>query len=258
VEALMAAQHVRAGAMLVLAATFSACSGEGSRAASDSSAATTAAAAMPQKSKGDEPLSYAVLWTPLIDEKMSHWRAWKSDSMPTGWTATADGVLTKSGQIADLESREQFANFELEFDWMVGEVGNAGVFYRVTEEYDKPYWSGPEYQLLDDARHPDGKDPTRTAGSAYALYAPPLGVSKPANEWNTARIVVAGKFVEHWLNGQQVVQYQLSGADWTGKVKASKFADFPNYGLATRGFLSIQGDHAGTLSIRGMRIRDLP
>ena len=202
-------------------------------------------------------MSNTVVWTPLLDATMSQWREWKTDKMPAGWTI-ADGVLSKDGAVGDLESRAQYANFELEFDWMVGEVGNAGVFYRVTEEYDKPYWSGPEYQLLDDERHPDGQDRLRSAAAAYALYAAPKGVVKPAGQWNSARIVVAGNFVEHWLNGQQVVQYELKGADWSAKVKVSKFGEFPKYGLASRGFLSIQGDHTGKLGLRNMRIRELP
>jgi hypothetical protein len=151
-----------------------------------------------------------------------------------------------------------YANFELEFDWQVSKLGNAGVFYRTTEEYDKPYWSAPEYQLRDDELDPQDKNLLLAAGAAYAVYGPPAGVVKPAGEWNSARIVVAGNFVEHWLNGQQVVQYQLTGDDWTTRVKASKFVEYPNYGLAKRGFLSIQGDHSGKLSIRAMRIRELP
>lgn len=243
-------------AALTLGITLTACGGA-AKSDADSSAATAAAAAQPATTKGDRPVSNTVVWTPLLDATMSQWRAWKADAMSAGWNVAGD-VLSKDGPVADLQSRAQYANFELEFDWMVGEVGNAGIFYRVTEEYDKPYWSGPEYQLLDDARHPDGQDRLRTAGAAYALYAGPKDVVKPAGQWNTARIVVAGNFVEHWLNGQQVVQYELGSADWLAKVKASKFTEFPNYGLAKRGFLSIQGDHSGTLSIRAMRIRELP
>lgn len=245
-------------AALCGAVVLTSCSKDGKAAAGgDSSAATVAAAARPRTTKGDLPVSNSVVWTPLLDPTMTQWRAWKGDKMAPGWTVR-DSVLTKTGSVGDIESKAQYANFELEFDWKVSEAGNAGVFYRVTEEYDKPYWSGPEYQLLDDARHPDGKDPLRIAASAYALYGPPPNVVKPAGEWNSARIVMAGNFVEHWLNGQQVVQYQLSGPEWTAKVKASKFAEFPNYGLAKRGFISIQGDHSGQLSIRAMRIRELP
>lgn len=194
---------------------------------------------------------------PLIDSTMSQWRAWKRDTMPSGWSV-ADGVLSKDGERGDLQSRSQYANFALDFDWMLDAGGNAGVFYRVTEEYDMPYWSGPEYQLLDDARHPDGKDTTRRAAAAYAIYPATHGVVKPAGQWNSAKIVVNGNAVEHWLNGQKVVAYALQSADWAAKVKASKFNEYPNYGLAPRGFLSIQGDHTGKLSIRAMRIRELP
>jgi Domain of Unknown Function (DUF1080) len=222
---------------------------DGAAKAADSAVAAGAAAA---------PVASAdTTMTPLLDSALSQWRAYKTPSGQNGWTYS-DGVLSKTGNASDLQSMSQYANFELDFEWMLAEGGNAGVFYRVTEEYDKPYWSGPEYQLLDDARHPDGKDSTRRAASAYAIYAPTPGVVKPATQWNTARIVVNGNTVEHWLNGQKVVSYELRGADWAAKVKASKFSEYPNYGLASRGYIAIQGDHEGQLSIRGMRIRELP
>lgn len=251
----------RLALLVVCSAVLLACAGESGTAkpGTDTGAASAlVAAAEAAKSRREAPLSNVVIWTPLIDANMSQWRAWKAGAaMPTGWSVV-DSVLQKNGAVEDIQSKLMYANFELEFDWTVGAAGNAGVFYRVTEEYDKPYWSGPEYQLLDDAGHPDGRDRLRSAASAYALYAPPAGVVKPAGQWNSARIVVAGKFVEHWLNGQQVVQYTLSSPEWDAKVKASKFGEYPNYGLAPRGYLSIQGDHEGTLSIRGMRIRELP
>ncbi|MCC7055045.1 MAG: DUF1080 domain-containing protein [Gemmatimonadaceae bacterium] len=196
-------------------------------------------------------------FTPLLDSTVSQWREYKTPSGQKGWTFK-DGVLSKTGNASDLQSMQQYANFVLEWEWMLEPGGNAGVFYRVTEEYNKPYWSGPEYQLLDDAKHPDGKDSTRTAASAYAIYAPSAKVSKPGGEWNTSRLVVTGTHVEHWLNGTKVVDYELKGADWSAKVKASKFNEYPNYGLASRGYISIQGDHEGQLSIRGMRIQELP
>ncbi len=202
-------------------------------------------------------MSKTVVWTPLIDAGMTQWRAWKGDAMPQGWSVNGD-VLSKDTVVTDIESRAQYANFELEFEWQIGAMGNAGVFYRVTEEYDKPYWSGPEYQLRDEAMDPERKEPQLSSAAAYGVFAPPANVTRPLGEWNSARIVVAGNFVEHWLNGQQVVQYQLNSTEWAAKVTATKFAEFPNYGLAKRGFLSIQGDHSGKLSIRGMRIRELP
>jgi Domain of Unknown Function (DUF1080) len=102
------------------------------------------------------------------------------------------------------------------------------------------------------------RERTGRAQSAYGLYAPPAGVVKPAGEWNTTRIIVDNAHVEHWLNGQKVVQYELWSPDWTAKVAASKFHAYPNYGMAKRGYIGIQGDHNGALWLRNIRIRALP
>lgn len=163
----------------------------------------------------------------------------------------------KDGNAEDLISRDEFTNYELAFDWKLAPGGNAGVFYRATEQYDKIYWSGTEYQLLDDARHPDGHNRLTSAGAAYGLYAPPAGVVKPAGEWNASRIVVNGMHVEHWLNGQKVVEYDSQSPEWLAKVQASKFHTYAAYGLATRGHIGLQGDHAGSLAFRDLRIREI-
>ena len=191
----------------------------------------------------------------LLD--LSAFRGYDTQEVPGGWTVVGNEI-TKSRGTGDIMTKDQFANFELELEWKIGKGGNSGIFYRATKEYDHIYWSGPEYQLLDDANAGDGKNPLTSAAAAYALYAPPRGVVKPADEWNTTRIVVNGAHVEHWLNGQKVVEYELWSADWKAKVATSKFNEWPNYGLAKRGYIGIQGDHNGTLSIRNIRIRELP
>ena len=189
-------------------------------------------------------------------QDLTGWRGYKTQTVPAGWTAQG-GVLTKSKGTGDLLTTDQFGDFDLSFEWKLSRGGNAGVFYRGTEEYDHIYWSAPEYQLLDDAHHADGRSPLTSAGAAYALYPPPAGVVKPADEWNSSRILAQGNHVEHWLNGRKVVEYELKGADWEAKVKASKFKDYPSYGRATRGYIGIQGDHDGVLSLRNVRIREL-
>jgi hypothetical protein len=196
-------------------------------------------------------------WRSLSGETArDFWRGWKSPGFPESWQVN-DDTLSKSGEVEDLVSRETFGDFELELEWRVSEGGNAGIFYRGTREYDYIYWSAPEYQLLDDAKHPDGKNRLTSAAAAYALYAAPPQLVKPAGEWNTARIVVKGAHVEHWLNGTKVVSYELWSKDWKSKVAASKFAPYPGYGMAKKGLLGIQGDHAGSLSLRHFRIREL-
>jgi len=167
-------------------------------------------------------------------------------------------VLSKTVSVNDLITRDQFANFELEFEWMLQPAGNAGVFYRGSEEAEKIYFTAPEYQLLDDAGHEDGKSRLTSAGSDYALYPSPAGIVKPAKQWNSSRIVARGAHVEHWLNGQKVVEYEAGSPDWETRLKASKFATWPKYGRLTSGYIGIQGDHEGPLAIRNMRIRTLP
>lgn len=196
-------------------------------------------------------------WRPLLESSTaSSWRGWTSGDLPSGWHV-ADGVLSKEGPVDDLVSRELYANFELELEWKIGKGGNSGVFFRGTRDYDHIYWSAPEYQLLDDANAPDGGNRLTSAAAAYALYPSTAGVVAPFDHWNKTRIVVNGAHVEHWLNGEQVVTYELWSEEWKAKVKASKYAAYPGYGLAKQGLLGIQGDHPGTLALRNIRVREL-
>jgi len=196
-------------------------------------------------------------WRMLFDGKTTNgWRGYKEKTMPAGWMVM-DGTLMKDRGVGDILTTDQFGDFELALDWKIGNAGNSGVFYRGTEEYDHIYWSAPEYQLLDDANAADGKSRLTSAGAAYALYPSPAGVVKPADQWNSTRIIVKGAHVEHWLNGQKLLEYELWSPDWKAKVKASKFSDYPNYGMARRGYVAIQGDHDGVLSLRNIKIREL-
>ena len=196
-------------------------------------------------------------WQPLLEEHTANaWTGWKSPGLPSGWRVE-HGVLSKAGEVDDLVTRKPFRNFELELEWKLGRAGNSGIFYRGTREYDHVYWSAPEYQLLDDANTPDGRSRLTAAGSDFALYGAPAGVVRPYDEWNKSRLVVNGAHVEHWLNGQKVVEYELWSADWKSRVAGSKFAKYPSYGLAKEGIIGIQGDHEGALAIRNVRIREL-
>jgi hypothetical protein len=217
------------------------------------SSSSTASGAAPLTSE-----QRAAGWRSLFDgTNTTAWRGYKAQSLPAGWQIV-DGVLAKKGSVGDLMTKDQFGNFELALDWKLSPGGNAGVFYRGTEEYDHIYWSAPEYQLLDDAVHPDGKSRLTSAGSDYALYPSPAGIVKPADQWNSTLIVVKGNTVQHWLNGQKLLEYEIGSADWQAKVKASKFVAYPKYGTAAKGYIGIQGDHDGALSIRNVRIRELP
>lgn len=237
----MSASPLRAFPFLVIAA-LSACSRADKTETSDTLADKTAVAA-----------DSAGTWKSVV--ALDNWRGYRTQDAPTGWSAT-DSTITKSGVGQDIVSRAEYTDFELAFDWKLDAGGNSGIFYRATEEYDKIYWSAPEFALVDNAGHPDGQNPLTSAGAAHSLYAPPAGVVREAGQWNSTRIVVRGTHVEHWMNDQKVVEYDYGTPDFTQRVAGSKFAVWPNFAKATRGVIGIQGDHDGVLTIRHLRIRE--
>jgi hypothetical protein len=157
----------------------------------------------------------------------------------------------------DLVTDARYADYELALDWKVAPGGNSGVIYRVNDSAGETYETGPEMQILDDARHPDGRSPLTSAGSNFGLYPAPRGAVRPAGEWNSARLWVKGNHVEHWLNGTRVVAYDLGSADWKARVAASKFRSWPGFGQSPTGAIALQ-DHGDTVSFRNIRIRLLP
>jgi hypothetical protein len=196
-------------------------------------------------------------WRTLFDGRsLDAWRGFRNDQVPAGWQVV-DGALTRVGEGGDLITRDEFGDFELTLEWKVAEGGNSGIMYRVTEDAGATYETGPEMQVLDDARHKDGTSRLTAAGSAYGLYPAPAGVVKPAGEWNAVRIVVRGNQVEHWLNGIKVVEYELGSPDWKAKVEASKFKQWPGYGRAASGHIALQ-DHGDRVAYRDIKIRTLP
>lgn len=195
-------------------------------------------------------------WRLLFDGKTTNgWRAYGADTMPSGWKVV-DGVLTRVSRAGDIITKDQFTDFELTLDWKVAPGGNSGIFYHAVEGLEWIYYGAPEYQVLDDERHNDGKNPLTSAGAAYGLYPAPRGVVHPAGEWNSARILVKGNHVEHWLNGTRTANYELHSDDWKAKVAASKFGQWPAYGMAKTGHIGLQ-EHGGRIEFRNIKIRDL-
>ena len=203
------------------------------------------------------PEERAAGWRLLFDGHSTvGWRGWQMDSMPSGW-GVREGALTRVRPAADIITTEKFRNFELSLEWNVAPNGNSGIFYRASEDDDAIYWTAPEMQILDDARHADGQSRLTAAGADYGLYPSPAGVVKPAGEWNQVRILVDGNHVEQWLNGVKVVEYELGSPDWEAKVKASKFATHPRYGRNAEGYIGLQ-EHEFRVAFRNIKIRVLP
>ncbi len=190
-------------------------------------------------------------------ESLGHWRGFKRADLPAGWTVD-DGIIhfTPGVEGGDIITREPFDDFDLRLEWKISEGGNSGIFFRVTEEAERTYHSGPEMQILDDSRHVDGGDPKTSSGANYALHAPSEDVVRPVGQWNEARIVAEGSRVEHWLNGVKIVEYELGSDEWEALVAGSKFAEWPPYGRQRSGHIGLQ-DHGDHVWFRKIRIRRL-
>jgi hypothetical protein len=197
-------------------------------------------------------------WRPLFDgATLAGWHHYQQPGAPVSGWSVEDSALVRTGTGGDIVTERMYGNFELELEWQVAPGGNSGIMYRVDPSGTATYMTGPEMQVLDDAGHGDGKNALTSAGSAYALYAPSAKVVKPAGEWNAVRLVVNGPHVEHWLNGTQVVTYELGSPDWQAKKQASKFADVAGFGAFARGHLALQ-DHGDRVAYRRIRLRELP
>ena len=207
----------------------------------------------------------------LFDGRTSKgWRgAYKKEFPQNGWEIK-DGMLSvqksdggESENGGDIVTEETFGAFDLQFQFRLTEGANSGVKYFVTEsEGNKGSAIGLEYQLLDDAKHPDaaqGAAGNRTMASLYDLIpsvknkrdAPPIGA------WNTGRIVVyPDNRIEHWLNGYKVVEYQRGTPIYNALVARSKYAKWENFGMAEEGRILLQ-DHGDQVSFRSIKIRTL-
>ena len=195
-------------------------------------------------------------WRLLFDgETLSGWRGFRKETAPEGWRAV-DGAVTRVGPGGDLITVDQFADFELALEWKIAPGGNSGIMFRVVEDEQQTYFSGPEMQVLDDSAHADGGSRLTAAGANYALHPAPEGVVKPPGAWNAVRLVVEGAHVQHWLNGVKVVDYELWTPEWEALVKDSKFVEWPAYGRAKRGHVALQ-DHGDWVAYRNIKVRTL-
>ncbi len=184
-------------------------------------------------------------WLLLFDGKtMTNWRTYKN--MPGSWIVR-DGTLCSekpiSNQNPDLITNDIYENFELSIDWKISPQGNSGIMYLVTEKYDQPYLSGPEYQLIDDDSFPAKIEDWQKTGANYAMQPPAVKATHAPGEWNKTKIIVHKGHVEHWLNGQKVVEYILWSEEWKREKATGKWKDAPGYGASKAGHIALQASH---------------
>lgn len=208
-------------------------------------------------------------WRLLWDGKSTAgWRSARSQEFPkAGWEAK-DGLLiineTGGGEASaagDIITREKFSDFELSVDFKITPGANSGIKIFVDPELNKGEGSsiGPEFQVLDDERHPDAKLGTngnRTIGSLYDMItAPATKKVNPPGQWNNARILSNGKHVTFWLNGEKTVEFERGSKEWRDTVGSSKYKVWPAFGELPEGHILLQ-DHGNQVFYKNIKIRD--
>lgn len=202
-------------------------------------------------------------WQLLFDGTSTEgWRSYDGTDFPAqGWEVN-DGMLTvlAQGGGGDIITDKKFSNFILKLEWRVQESGNSGIFYRAMEQPTQPiYWSAPEMQVLDNENHPDanqGVDGNRKAGSLYDLIPAKPQNAKAHGEWNSVKIVADGPNIEHWQNGEKVLEYELWTNEWYEMIRNSKFESHPEFGDARSGYIGLQ-DHGDRVDFRNIKIKEL-
>jgi len=196
---------------------------------------------------------------PLFDGKsLVGWRTFKKSAPPEkGWDIQ-DGCLhhIHKGGGGDLISDATYESFDLTWEWKVAEGANSGLKYFVSEERKSAI--GHEYQLIDDERHPDAKlaEGKRVTASFYDVLKPNGAKPKPAGEWNTSRVLVNGNHVEHWLNGDKVLEYELGSESLLAAVQESKFKKEADFGKRVKCHLLLQ-DHGDEIWFRNLKLKEL-
>lgn len=212
------------------------------------------------------PEEQAAGWKLLFDGKsFDGWRGYKMDKMPPGWKVVEGAMARVAGGAGgkgagggdDIITVEQFDNFELRLQWRLHDRGgNSGIILRASEDAVTSWHTGPEVQILDNAAYPN-RDPRQLAGACYDLYAPTKDVTRPLGQWNDVRIVADGRRIEHWLNGEKIVEYELGSDDWNKRVAESKFKNMKAFREPpTKGHICLQ-DHTARIEFKNIAIRPL-
>jgi hypothetical protein len=208
-------------------------------------------------------------WQLLFDgSTLTGWKRYNRDTIGPLWTVQ-DGAIVCNGEGlgegtanvgGSLLTTRQFGNFDLSVDWKITPGGNSGILYHVVEkpEFKHDYETGPEYQVMDDAGWKgDSLRAEQMAGGNYDMYAADTGKKlKPVGEWNTARIVYNNGHVEHWLNGEKVVEFEESSEDFKQRYQKSKWTGYPGWNQFKTGAISLQ-DHGAPVYYRNIKIKEL-
>jgi len=191
------------------------------------------------------------------------WHAFNKPGEIKNWVVVDSALVclgaAKGDTGGDIVTDTEYGNFELSWDWKVDKGSNSGVMYHVVEDkkYKAPYETGPEYQIIDDIGFPGKLEEWQKAGADYAMKLPnDKKKLQPVGSWNSSKIVFNNGHVEHWLNGEKIIDFEVGMEEWNKEKTTGKWKDYPDYAMAKRGRIALQ-DHGKKAYFKNIRIKEL-
>lgn len=203
-------------------------------------------------------------WVSLFDGKtLQGWHNYNRSGKVLNWTIENGELVcqgaTQNAAGGDLVTDKEYGNFELSWEWKIAPGGNSGVMYHVIEDpkYKAAYETGPEYQLIDDTGYPGKLENWQKTGCDYGMNA--VTTAKKLNragEWNTSKIIFNNGHVEHWLNGEKILEFNAWSDQWVKEKQEGKWKNYPDYGSAKKGRIALQ-DHGDKAYFKNIKIKEL-
>ena len=211
-------------------------------------------------------------WELLFDgTSLEGFKGYQQDTPGAGWQVI-DGAIVRTEAAGDLLTKAMYDSFEIQLEYRISKAGNSGLMFHVTEDGKRPWYSGPEVQIIDNDAGKDGQK----AGWLYQLYEPHekkwvmriekaaglpvkelVDATRPAGEWNHLYLRVTPGSSEVCLNGVSYYKFVIGNDDWNKRVAKSKFSKFEQFGKAGNGHLCFQ-DHGDEVAFRSIKVRRLP
>ncbi len=199
-------------------------------------------------------------WTLLFNgASLSNWRAYKN--LNHNWEVK-EGVLHNKNNDpnlkvrADLITEKKYKDFAFSCEWIISEGGNSGIIYRASEEFSQPYYTGPEYQVIDNEGYKGQLTELQKTAANYDMEANKNVKTNKVGSWNQTLIIVKGNIVQHWLNGKPVLKYEINSENWKAQYEKSKWKTAKNYGQEKEGHIALQ-DHGHEVWFKNIKIKEL-
>lgn len=209
-------------------------------------------------------------WVYLFDgTNYDNWRGYLSEDVYPEWTIEDGSMVFKdennktgNGSRKNIITKDTYTDFILSLEWKIAEGGNSGIFWSVFEDpkFSEAYQTGPEIQVLDNAKNLDSFVPggTHKAGSLFDMIACPPDMINPAGEWNLCVLEINHKtnLGKVSMNGKEAFAFPVQGEGWDTMVAKSKFKGWEGFGKHQTGHIGLQ-DHGFKVSFRNIKIKEL-